>query len=112
MLLSSSYGIVIENENNETGNGAQDFSERAERMALSAFFFAFFHPDSGAIIVLICCPCHLRGQVIRELKKFLKGTPNQGSSKKLLRPLQDKAFVFLSGRVQAHEPEVQENYLV
>lgn len=112
MLLSSSYWIVIENENKETGNGAQDFIERAKRMALSAFFFAFFHPDSGEIIVLICCPGHLRGQVIRELKKFLKGTPNQGSSKKRLRPLQDKAFVFLSGGVQAQEAEVQEHYLV
>ena len=112
MSLSSSYGIVVENENNETGNGAQAFSERAERMALSAFFFAFFRPDYREILVLICCPGHRRREVIRELKKFLKGTPSQGSSKGLLIPVQDKAFVFLSGGVQAHEPEELENYLV
>ena len=112
MLLSSSYGFFIENENKETGNGAQAFSERAEKRGLSASFFAFFRPDCRVILVLICCPDHLRREVFRELKKFLKGTPSEGSSKDLLRPLQDKAFVFLSGGVQAHEPEVLENYLV
>lgn len=112
MLLSSSYGIFIENENNETGNGAQDFSERAEKMALSAFFFAFFRPDSRKILVLICCPWHLRTEVIGELEKFLEGTPSEGSSKKCLIPRQDKAFVFLSGGLRAQKPEELEKFLV
>ena len=81
-------------------------------MALSAFFFAFFRPDCRVILVLICCPGHIRRKVIRELKKFLEGKPSEGSSRKDLIPLRDKAFVFLSGGIQAHEPEELENYLV
>ena len=42
----------------------------------------------------------------------MEGIPTEGGSRKNLIPQQDKAFVFLSGGVQAHEPEELENYLV
>ena len=49
---------------------------------------------------------------MRELKKFMEGMPSEGNSRKKLIPQKDKAFVFLSGGVQAREPEELENYLV
>ena len=80
-------------------------------MPLSAVFFAFFHPESQEVIVLVCCPTDLRRKVFRELKKWLQRMPSEGNSRKPLIPRQDKAFVFASGGVQACEPEEQKTYL-
>ena len=80
-------------------------------MPLSAVFFAFFHPKSREVIVLICCPTHLRKKVSRELKNDLQGMPNYADSKKPLIPRQDKAFVFASGGVRPCKPEEREIYL-
>ena len=105
---------AIENKNNEPGDVAKRFSERAERVALRAVFFAFFRPKSRDVIVLICCPKHLRREVFRELKEYLQGMPSEADSRKPLIPKRDKAFVFASGGVRARnpeEPEEREIYL-
>ena len=101
----------IENENNETGDVAKDLSKRAERVPLRAVFFAFFRPNSREVIVLICCPTHLRKEVFRELMKYLPEMPSEGNSTKSLIPEQDKALVFLSGGVSAYHSEAPEIYL-
>ena len=80
-------------------------------MPLSAVFFAFFHPKSRKVIVLVCCPTHLRKKVFRELEKCLQGMPSEGNSRKPLIPRQDKAFVFASGGVRPCKPEEREIYL-
>ena len=87
--------------NNETGDVARDLSERAERVSLRAVFFAFFRPNSREVIVLICCPTHLRKEVFRELMKYLPEMPSEGNSTKSLIPEQE-VFVFASGGVRAY----------
>ena len=101
----------MENENNETGDVASGFSLVAESVPLRAVFFAFFHPKSREVIVLICCPTHRRRKVFRELKKYLEGMLSEVNSREPLMPRQDKAFVFASGGVQACEPEERKTYL-
>ena len=107
----SSYGFGLESENNETGDVAKGFSERVDTVPLRVLFFAFFHPESREVIVLICCPTYRRRKVFRELKKYLQGMPSEVNSREPLRPRQDKAFVFASGGVQACEPEERKTYL-
>lgn len=111
MFLSSSYVFGMENENNETGDAAKGLSKRAETVPLKAIFFAFFRPKSREVIVLICCPKHLRKEVFRELKEYLPEMPSEGRSKEYLIPEQDKAFVFASGGVRPCEPEEPRIYL-
>lgn len=112
MFLSFSYGFVMENENKETGDVAKGLSKRAETVPLRAVFFAFFRPKCREVIVVICCPIHLRNEVFMELKEYLQGMPaSEGNSRKSLIPRQDKAFVFASGGVRACEPEERKIYL-
>ena len=101
----------IENKNNETGDVAKDLSKRAERVPLRAVFFAFFRLKSREVIVLICCPKHLRKEVLRELKEYMPEMPSEGNSRESLIPEQDKAFVFASGGVRAYHPEEPKIYL-
>ena len=111
-MFSPRFANAFGEEKNKTGDVAKGLSNLAEsRLPLRAVFFAFFRPKSREVIVLICCPKHLRKKVSKELNDYLQGMPSEGDSRERLRPEQDKAFVFFSGAVRAFEPEKRKIYL-
>ena len=111
-MFSPRFANAFGEGKNETGDVAKGLSKRAEsRVPLRVVFFAFFRPKSREVIVLICCPKHLRREVLREVKEDLQGTPSEGDSREPLRPEQDKAFVFFSGAVREFKSEERKIYL-
>ena len=80
---------------------------------LLAAFFAYFRteerPDSQDILFLICCPSHLRRQVIKELQEKNVNFPSDADSKKKMIPGHDKAYVSLSGGIRLLDDEDTEN---
>ena len=70
-----------------------------------ASFVAYFGPHIPEILTLICCPNHLRQGVIEKLEKQGVERYADGSSMKHMMPDEDKAFVFLSGRIRAFNEE-------
>ena len=74
-------------------------------------FFAYFRPDLLNILCLMCCPSHLKGEVVRQLEK--QGiTPICKNSKKDMVPGQDRASVFVSGGICPHvKSDMEEIYL-
>ena len=62
----------------------------------AASFVAYFRLDTPNILFLICCPAHLKQEVIQDLEKR-DVTFADGSSMEDMIPGEDKAFVFLSG---------------
>lgn len=76
-----------------------------------AVFFAYFRPENSNILCLICCPAHLKGQVVKKLEK--KGvTPICKNSKKDLIPGHDKVFVSVSGGICSYvKRDMEEIYL-
>lgn len=81
-------------------------------MPLLAVFFGYFCPHSRDIIILLCCPAHLRKEVLKELKEDSSIKFSEGNSTKLLLPLQDKAIVYLLGGVRANEPTDLEDFFL
>lgn len=79
---------------------------------LLAFFFGYFCPHSRDIIILLCCPAHLRKEVLKELKEDSRIKFSEGTSTKLLLPLQDMAVVYLLGGVRANEPKDLEDFFL
>ena len=74
-------------------------------------FFAYFRPDLLRILCLMCCPAHLKGEVLMELEKRGK-RPVYQNSKKDLTPGHDKASVSVSGGICPNiEKEMEEVYL-
>ena len=74
-------------------------------------FFAYFRPDLLRILCLMCCPAHLKGEVLMELKKRGIG-PVYQNSKKDLTPGHDKASVSVSGGICPHvKKDMEEIYL-
>ena len=74
-------------------------------------FFAYFRPDLINILCLICCPAHIKGEVVKKLE-------NQGimtscsNSKKDMTPRHDKAFVSVSDGIYPYiEGDMEEMYL-
>ena len=76
-----------------------------------AVFFAYFRPENSNILCMICCPAHLKGQVVKKLAK--QGvTPICQISKKDLIPGHDKVFVFVSGGICPYvKRDMEEIYL-
>ena len=64
-------------------------------------FFAYFCPDLLRILCLMCCPAHLKGEVLMELEKRGK-RPVYQNSKKDLTPGHDTASVSVSGGICPH----------
>ena len=79
-----------------------------------AVFFGYFRteerPDSRDILYLICCPSHLRRQVIKELQEKNVNFPTDADSKKKMIPGHDKAYVSLSGGIRLLDEEDTENF--
>ncbi|CAH3168505.1 unnamed protein product [Porites evermanni] len=74
-------------------------------------FFAYFRPDLLNILCLICCPAHLKGEVLRQVEK--QGiTPIYKNSKEDMVPGHDKASVLVSGGIcPREESDMEEIYL-
>ena len=81
--------------------------------AILATFFAYFLSSerihSQDILYLICCPAHLREQVIQELERK-DATFRDVSSRKKMIPGHDKAFVFVSGGISPVNAEDMEDF--
>ena len=73
-------------------------------------FVAYFQPGSFfSTLNLICCPAHLKKEVIQDLKQ--EGIiPCHGSSKNDMIPGYDKAFVFVSGGICPFEEKEMEDF--
>ena len=79
-----------------------------------AIFVAYFRPDIPSILFLICCPPHLKQEVIQDLEKG-DVTFAYGTSVEAMIPGDDgdKAFVSLSGGIRPFDEEdVNNNYLM
>ena len=74
-------------------------------------FFAYFRPDFLTILCLMCCPAHLKEEVLERLKK--QGIkPICQNSKKDMVPGHDKASVFVSdGIYPLVKSDMEEIYL-
>ena len=74
-------------------------------------FLAYFRPDFLTILCLMCCPAHLKEEVVTRLKK--QGIkPVWQNSKKDMVPGYDKAFVFVSKGIYPHvKSDMEEIYL-
>lgn len=92
---------------NENSSVPENVGGLSLNMYIRTFFLAYFHPESREIIILVCCPYHLRKDVLMELKgnPDITSTPSEGSSSKPMRPWVDQAFVFVSGGVCPHDPK-------
>ena len=84
---------------------------------LEASFFAYFDPKKRrhyqGVLHLICCPAHLRKEVKEEiLDEFGKegNCMSEVSSKRLMIPERDKAFVSVSGGINTLE-DTEDFYL-
>ena len=78
-----------------------------------AVFFAYLEEHDRAhsqdVLHLICCPAHLRGEIIQELDKR-NVVPSEGNSRKKMIPGRDKAFVFVSGGISAVDVENMDDF--
>ena len=74
-------------------------------------FFAYFRPDLLNVLCLMCCPAHIKGGVVRQLKE--DGIrPICKNSKKDMVPGHDKASVLVSGGICPHvKSDMDEIYL-
>ena len=87
------------------GLGFLNFLTRFTRtQPQAASFVAYFRPDTPNILFLICCPAHLKQEVIQDLEKR-DVTLADGSSMEDMIPGEDKAFVFLSGGMRPFDEE-------
>ena len=87
------------------GVGFLNFLTRFTRtQPQAASFVAYFRPDIPNILFLICCPAHLREEVIQDLEKR-DVTFADGNSMEDMIPGEDKAFVFLSGGMRPFDEE-------
>ena len=78
-----------------------------------AVFFAYFEQQDRAhsqdVLHLICCPAHLREEIIQELDKR-DVVPSEANSRKKMIPGRDKAFVFVSGGISAVDVENMDGF--
>ena len=70
----------------------------------AASFVAYFGLDPPNILFLICCPAHLKQEVIQDLERRDVKLAD-GSSMEEMIPGEDKAFVFLSGGMRPFDEE-------
>ena len=108
-----SFGLERREENSRAyGQGILSYLTRLTRtQPQAASFVAYFRPDIPIILFLICCPAHLKHEVIQDLEKG-DFTFADGNSLEDMIPGEDKAFVFLSGGIRPFDEEdLKRNYL-
>ena len=101
-----SFSLERRKENSrDYGQGILSYLTRFTRtQPQAASFVAYFRPDIPNILFLICCPAHLREEVIQDLEKR-DVTFADGNSMEDMIPGEDKAFVFLSGGMRPFDEE-------
>ena len=110
----SGYSHCVEERNDNCRSCGQriiDFHNSRIVAPKRPVFFAYFRPDFLTILCLMCCPAHLKEEVLQRLK-------NQGikpicqNSKKDMVPGHDKASVFVSdGIYPLVKSDMEEIYL-
>ena len=101
-----SFSLERRKENSrDYGQGILSYLTRFTRtQPQAASFVAYFRPHIPNILFLICCPAHLREEVIQDLEKR-DVTFADGNSMEDMIPGEDKAFVFLSGGMRPFDEE-------
>ena len=111
----SAYSYYFERKNeNSRFYGQRIINYHNSRIVVQptlTVFFAYFRPDFLNILCLMCCPAHLKGEVLRQLEK--QGiTPIYKNSRKDMVPGHDKASVLVSGGICPQEKsDMEEIYL-
>ena len=109
----SGYSSSVESRNSRS-NGQRITNHHNSRTSVQprlTVFLAYFRPDLLRILCLMCCPAHLKGDVLMELEKRGIG-PVYQNSKKDLTPGHDKASVSVSGGICPHvKKDMEEIYL-
>ena len=110
----SGYSHYVERRNDNSWFSVQriiDFLNSFIFPPRRTVFLAYFRPDFLTILCLMCCPAHLKEQVVTRLKK--QGIkPVWQNSKKDMVPGYDKAFVFVSKGIYPHvKSDMEEIYL-
>ena len=115
-FFNSRYSFCVERREENSGSyGLRNLPHLTRSTGTQyrrASFVAYFDPHIPEILTLICCSNHLRQGVIEKLEN--KGVERcaDGSSMKDMIPGEDKAFVFLSGRIRPfNEEDVNNIYL-
>ncbi|KAJ7375910.1 hypothetical protein OS493_038125 [Desmophyllum pertusum] len=91
-------------------------SSLISRQPQQAVFFGYFPAeeshDSEDILYLICCPSHLRDQIVADVERRKIKSTSESDSKVDMLPGHDKAYVSLSGGIRAvYEDEMDDFYL-
>ena len=110
----SGYSHYVERGNDNSWFSVQriiDFLNSLIFPPRRTVFLAYFRPDFLTILSLMCCPAHLKEEVVTRLKK--QGIkPVWQNSKKDMVPGYDKAFVFVSKGIYPHvKSDMEEIYL-
>ena len=110
----SGYSHYVERRNDNSWFPVQriiDFLNSLIFPPRRTVFLAYFRPDFLTILCLMCCPAHLKEEVVTRLKK--QGIkPVWQNSKKDMVPGYDKAFVSVSKGIYPHvKSDMEEIYL-
>ena len=110
----SGYSHCVEERNDNCRSCGQriiDFHNSRIVPPKRPVFFAYFRPDFLTILCLMCCPAHLKEDVVTRLKK--QGIkPICQKSKEDMVPRHDKASVFVSEGIYPHvKSDMEEIYL-
>ena len=108
-FFDSRYSFLFERREGNSGAyglGILSYLTRFTRtQPRAACFVAYFRPDIPNILFLICCPAHLKQEVIQDLENRDVTRFADGSSMKDMIPGEDKAFVSLSGGIRPFDEE-------
>ena len=70
---------------------------------IMAYFFAYFRPNCHDILILMCCPHHLRGSLEEKLKEQ-SVTFDSASSSERMKP-EDKVYYWVSGGIRPYKKD-------
>ena len=111
----SAYSPYLEQRNENSGFSPQRIinfhNSRIVVQPRRTIFFAYFRPDLLNILCLMCCPAHLKREVVQQLKEQGITFICQNSKKEMV-PGHDKASVFVSGGIYPRvKSDMEEIYL-
>ena len=110
----SGYSHCVERRNDNCRSCGQTINFLNSRTVVQpklTVFFAYFRPDFLTVLCVMCCPAHLKGQVVKQLE--IEGIkPIYKNSKKDMVPGHDQASVFVSGAIYPHvKSDMEETHL-
>ena len=110
----SGYSHCVERRNDNCRSCGQTINFLNSRTVVQpklTVFFAYFRPDFLTVLCVMCCPAHLKGQVVKQLE--IEGIkPIYKNSKKDMVPGHDQASVFVSGAIYPNvKSDMEETHL-